>query len=275
MFDKRDKVVYFHIAKEDFEVDGKFFKQGQVVYVGSGHKRRMNEYAGRSTTHSSIWDKLDFELKYDNLTLEESQNKEQELINSLWEFGLLNKNKKVNIKTNYKYNDLSEIFYLDSNDNLRWKVDIYRKNGGILKQFKDQLVIRNTEKAYPKVIYKHRVYATYRVIWCLYHKKDIASNFVIDHIDRNPCNNTPSNLRISSYSDNNLNKEHKIPNSEHKYIHYSESRKCYLVRPHKLFLKFKNFLLNPLLKLGYSLEDAKIIKLKEAIEYRDSIIDIM
>lgn len=46
----------------------------------------------------------------------------------------------------------------------------------------------------------HKMLA-HRVVYCMTHGKD-PGNFFVDHIDGNPSNNSPSNLRIATQSEN-------------------------------------------------------------------------
>lgn len=46
----------------------------------------------------------------------------------------------------------------------------------------------------------------HRIAYCLHNKVDLLRGQVVDHIDREPKNNHPSNLRLISYSQNALNR---------------------------------------------------------------------
>ena len=46
----------------------------------------------------------------------------------------------------------------------------------------------------------------HRIVYCLHNKVDLLRGQVVDHIDRDPTNNHPTNLRLVSYSQNQLNR---------------------------------------------------------------------
>lgn len=50
-----------------------------------------------------------------------------------------------------------------------------------------------------------RNYKVSRVVWSLHHRKDIPEDMEVDHIDRDPLNNDPSNLRLVNRSRNTRN----------------------------------------------------------------------
>ena len=65
-------------------------------------------------------------------------------------------------------------------------------------------------QGYPTVRYKFndvtKNITLHRIVYCLYNKVDLQRGQVVDHIDRDPTNNNPTNLRLVSYSQNQLNR---------------------------------------------------------------------
>lgn len=51
------------------------------------------------------------------------------------------------------------------------------------------------------------IYILSRVIWCVHNSKSIPDGMIIDHLDGDPLNNNPENLRIASFKTNNWNKK--------------------------------------------------------------------
>lgn len=265
---KRNKVIYLHIAKEDFETNGKFFQKDQIVYVGSGDAIRSFSKNNRMPYHLEVWDKLSFNIILQGLTLKESERYEQKMVLKYWDKGLLNIKRKVDVKKDYIYDELSKIFYLDNDYNLLFK--ILPRNG--------VRPLKPTSKKYRQVTYCGAKYQLHRLIWVLYNKKDAPHDMVVDHIDRNSRNNHPSNLRLFSYSSNSRNKEYRNDSSDMRYIYFSKKKLIYRVRIKILDnhtfteIKVKWFPLKSLIKTGYSEEEAKIIQLQKAKEYRDSVV---
>lgn len=61
---------------------------------------------------------------------------------------------------------------------------------------------------YYRVTLNKSCYKVHRIIWCLNHG-DVASEMVIDHIDRNRANNSLENLRLVDHYKNTLNRTRK------------------------------------------------------------------
>jgi hypothetical protein len=58
----------------------------------------------------------------------------------------------------------------------------------------------------------------------------IPAGFVIDHIDRDPLNNTRMNLRLATIAQNNMNKSSRGGSSKYKGIVYRARKKLWLAR---------------------------------------------
>lgn len=94
-----------------------------------------------------------------------------------------------------------EVFYLDSSSPsyLRWKIDITNRRkahsvAGYLQM-----------SGYWCVTYKRIKYPVATVVLSLY-SKEYCEDMTVDHIDRCPSNNCPSNLRWCNKSQQSLNR---------------------------------------------------------------------
>ena len=262
------KVVYVHKLKEDAEVEGKHFKSGKILYIGSGHKRRVVAKVNRTQDHLLLWDKLDKEILADDLSLEQAYELEQRLILEHWDSFLLNKKKIIDKVKTYKFEELDEIFYIDENSVLRWKLDRRSGNHGGIRIKAGAAAGYSYRDGYMIVSIKKVNYVVHRIIWCLHNKQDVPAGMVVDHIDRNPANNHYKNLRLVSQSVNQRNKEVKISSTGHRNIYYDSVKKTINVRYRLEDIDCcKFFSIKKHIKSGNSEEDAYKIALKLAIEY--------
>ncbi len=141
-----------------------------------------------------------------------------------------------------------------------WKEGIYVSNTG--------RVIRDTAKngkgfnpyeldiktkGYRRITYKNKQYRVAIIVGELFipNPENLP---VIDHISRNTYDDIISNLRWTDKRLNGINTGYKKNNKlKEKYIHYREDRKAYIVQSNRKAKQFKT--------------------LKEAIDYRNSLID--
>ena len=196
---KATSTIYFHTAKVDFSIDNFNFKVGQVVYIGSGNTIRLNSKADRSESHLKVWNLLDKNIIHFNLTVDESFELEQKYLDAHWNSGLLNKRHKVHKVKPILHSEISEVYYLDNNRALLWKID---RMGGIrMKIFsarKDTPAGCIGKKGYWNVRFNRSTFKLHRVVWVLANQQDLCPSLTIDHIDGNKSNNHPSNLRAVS-----------------------------------------------------------------------------
>lgn len=104
----------------------------------------------------------------------------------------------------YLYDFLSK--YLDyceeSPSYLKWKVDrktlfgYSARKGDFVK-----INLNNSSKSF-LISLESKNYIHYRVIWCLFNKRDVPVDLVIDHVDGNRENNHPSNLQLITHAQN-------------------------------------------------------------------------
>lgn len=230
MINKRDKVIYYHVADCTFTLENRVIEKNQILYVGSGNYIRSKSKANRSKHHLAIWDNLRIEIAVQGLTVKEAEKYEQRMLDKYWALGLLNRKRTVDVKKDYIYEELYKLFYIDSDFNLRWKVDI---RGGT--NFTSVCIPRGTIAGCTSTVYKivsiKRVnYQVHRIIWCLHNKANIEHEYVVDHIDRNPLNNNPLNLRVCSQYTNQKNKTSVNKTTGIKYISYFEKCKLFQVQ---------------------------------------------
>jgi hypothetical protein len=94
---------------------------------------------------------------------------------------------------------LSSKFAIDytSPTGLRWRVDHWKMKAGEVAG-----CIKDTGHCivnfYGKRLHVHRI------VWAIYNQQDPGSR-TVDHIDRNPSNNSPLNLRLATYEGQLLN----------------------------------------------------------------------
>jgi hypothetical protein len=93
-------------------------------------------------------------------------------------------------------NDL--LSYNPETGELRWKTHRLRRNVGQPAGFLNG-------KGYLEIYIKGVRYLAHRVVWKLHHKVEPPPETVIDHINCNRSDNRAENLRIASYSENNVN----------------------------------------------------------------------
>lgn len=182
---------------------------GFVKYVGSGTRSRVTSRTSRSREHMAAWKDLQFIIVKENLTLVESRNLEQQIMNLFKSENLFNLLVTTAKPLAIKYNDISALLEYDSTSPtlLRWKVDRKSLRGFTHRSAGSVAGYLDTSKGYVKLKINGKKFSAHRIIYSLFYKTDIPENLVIDHIDRNRSNNLPENLKLTTFSNNNKNRK--------------------------------------------------------------------
>jgi hypothetical protein len=106
----------------------------------------------------------------------------------------------------YFKEEWSEVFKVDSTSpsGLSWKISGNNRPVGKQVGWLDS-------NGYWRCEYKSKAILVHRIIYHL-ENGDLTTEFVVDHIDRNPLNNSPENLRMITKAQNCRNKEMRKDN---------------------------------------------------------------
>lgn len=203
-------------------------RTGCVKYVGSGTMSRVISKSSRSKEHLAAWKDLQFIVVKENLTLVESRNLEQKIINLVKSENLFNLLLTTAKPNAVEYDEISELLEYDitSPTLLRWKVDRKSLKGFIHTSAGSVAGYLDTSNGYVKLKINGKKFSAHRIIYCLFYKTDIPEELIIDHIDRNRSNNIPENLNLTTFSKNNKNRKF----SDNFNIKKSKSCNSILVR---------------------------------------------
>lgn len=258
-----DKCVYVHKL------------EGNIVYVGSGCLSRVRNNTTRSPEHLILWNLLDKEIVKDKLTEKEARELEQKIIDENWESGnLLNNLRKVGTKSFFSWKTFDELLEYDltSKTLLRWKKPHGWNGLYFLKNIGDIAGWVNKSGSYNKLNLFGKAIPIHRVIYSMLNRIDLPDNMVIDHIDRDKQNNKIENLRMISYSENNLNRTKAKNITGHSLIAEQANHMLFIVKAFDIPSQIFSY--NP-----KSRKNAKSLKFKDrdsallaAIEYRDSFL---
>lgn len=201
-------------------------EQNNIRYIGSGTKNRYVKKSGRNKEHLLMWDKLDKRVIHSNLTKQEASEIEVNLINSNWDSGLLlNIVRKSTLAKRISYTEISKYLEYDESSPscLRWK-------GTKLKpgMKNNKIAGYKSKVGYWVCCINYNSYKVHRLVWVLNNKKDLISNMVIDHIDRDKSNNKITNLRLVTHQDNCINSD-TIQNAAKVHIWWTK-RNFYTIR---------------------------------------------
>lgn len=84
-------------------------------------------------------------------------------------------------------------------------------------------------KGYQRVSVQGRMLYVHRVLWELVNGP-IPNGHTIDHIDGNPENNRLDNLRLASYSENNMNRVSRTDNGLPQGVYWCNSKSRYVAQ---------------------------------------------
>lgn len=243
---------------------------GEVVYVGSGCKRRVTSKKDRSAEHLSVWDKLEVEIIGENLSSNESIKLEQYFIYKFWDSGkLFNKRKNVYAVKQPNFEELNEVLYYDESSItfVRWKVGFGNITAGTPAG-----CINN--HGYVHITFKGKKYLAHRIVLLLNTKEDIPDGLVVDHIDGDRTNNLLSNLRVISPSDNQRNKKHRKSNTCIQGIYENKKYKYFAVqfREDKAIITCFSYNNKPR-KSNENHYQNRELALEAALKYRNSLVD--
>lgn len=269
------KIVYLHIAKLEFSIGNLTFKQGQIAYIGSGAVERPRSKTDRSPEHLEVWNNLEVSIVAVGLTIECSLDLEQKYLDKYWHSGLLNKRRNVHKVKPLLYSEASEVFYLDDDGSLLWKIDVM--SGIRLKIFsarKGSKAGFKGKKGYWHVKLNNSSFKMHRVVWVLANKTDLSVDLTVDHIDSNKSNNHPSNLRAVSQEVNNRNRKVQLSKLNIPRIRFSDKQLLFHVQwvDSDGVKTHKYFTMKPLLKTGTSYEEAYNKCLSSAVEFNDNLV---
>lgn len=113
--------------------------------------------------------------------------------------------KKANVIT---LDEINQYFY-ESGGELYWKI----KKCNCTKPNTIAGGVRDKRRGYKTVMLKYKHFSVHRILYQLYHNiEQLDSVIQIDHIDRNPINNSKENLRLAIHDQNQMNRIMKKPN---------------------------------------------------------------
>lgn len=109
--------------------------------------------------------------------------------------------------------ELKKLFYIDSSipEGIRWRISSGRR----VK--KDSAAGCKQNTGYYQTGINGKRYSNHRIIYSIYNNTNLTSEQIVDHLDRCPQNNNPTNLRIVSETENQRNQT-KRKNTSSKYI---------------------------------------------------------
>lgn len=238
------------------------------MYIGHGvHKRAYSKEVRNKSWSSFVEDFPNYvvEVYKQGLSKSEAFALESELILQIKP--PLNVKIKQSLALVIDKEEFERFFYIDqsSPSGLRWKVDNNARNPAMKRRLGDvagSLKYQTDGRPHAwQVMLKGRAYLVHRVIMIL-KGEAIPEHFVVDHIDRNPLNNSLDNLRIVSVSANNRN-TNKSSETGKQGVSKSKCGRYYVVSYSENYIRQQKYFSR--VKLG---EEAA---LAAAIAYRKSL----
>ncbi len=252
---------------------------GKIVYIGRGTNGRIFDKCKRSKEHLDVWNNLEFVKVKENLTVEDAANLEKVLIDEHWCTGnLFNRKRDSGLVKSIIYSDLISNFYYDesSPSKLAHFCDKFTGEFNSVKvAYKGMPAGYKNKIGYYSASYNGKSFLAHRLVYSLVHGIDLPNNMVVDHIDGNRSNNSISNLRLVSKSENSKNKKHKTTNTGYQAITDSVKKQYFSVG-YRLNLKAYRicFSYNPKpTKNSRNHYPSRNAALAAAIAYRDSLVE--
>ena len=112
------------------------------------------------------------------------------------------------------YKEVRKDFKIDDGGRL-----FRRLKSGVWKEVK---IKDNSGCGYCQVGWRNKMYKVHRILYSLYHEKDVDSNLMIDHINGDKLDNTKDNLRLVTNRQNQQNRvTHRNGNLQGSRLHKS------------------------------------------------------
>jgi HNH endonuclease/AP2 domain len=207
---------------------------GCYRYVGKGKGKRFTNFNGRTKKVRDFITSSSFKKSiklHENLTNEEAVDIENQYLDTYHnvvstEWNLLNAKSSSVVKDVF-YSEMSELFEISdsSPSGLIRRKDFKLTNGGLKFRAGTPTGHLSSSTGYFNVVTGNRSFLAHRIVWCLYNKKNVPTDMVVNHIDSNRSNNHPLNLELTTARDNIL-KANKIKGS----IRWREKQGVYEVR---------------------------------------------
>lgn len=178
---------------------------GEVICVGSGTRERKQSSYGRNKAWYAVVKDNDWYpvVVKSGISKSESEDLEVRLISIYNPVGNTHKTTLQAKRLDTDYIDENYCYDETSPTGLRYKK--YNGQHGSRKRVPGD-VAGYIEKQYYRIRVKGCNRLVHRVIWYICKGEDPIADFVIDHIDGNPCNNKIENLRKATLSENSMNK---------------------------------------------------------------------
>lgn len=150
------------------------------------------------------------------------------------------------------YNIISQYFEIDTTvpSGLVWK-KVSKYNKDLINSQVGCLL----SSGYYQVKFKYKKYYVHRIIYSLYNKVDLDTSLSIDHIDRDKSNNSPTNLRLITQTQNMWNSS-KPKNNTSGFVNIQNTKYGWRVK-----IRTKNNTI-----------EKTFILLDDAIEFRNSTV---
>lgn len=178
--------------------------KGKIKYVGQGRPDRVKSKSGRTSEFLEFISAEDFtiEILHQDLTKDRALDIECNLIQSL--DGLINKN-TTSYVNQLTYDFCKEYFYFDKTSPtlLRWnKTILSGEYRNVQSTVKDSPAGNLMSQGYNRVSALNKTFYVHRILWVLYHGKDIPRDKVINHVDGDRLNNSIENLQLCTQQQN-------------------------------------------------------------------------